>query len=65
MKLVLKHCFCGIMKVVILFSVVRSGPFIGPCHRYHVTLCYLLHAEKDNSAINLRCLADVMGMTKG
>ena len=41
---------------------VRSGP--RACHRCHVTLCYLPHAEKDNSAKNLRCLAVVMGMTK-
>lgn len=35
-------------------NYVRSGR---SCHRYHAVLCYLPHAEKENSVKNLRCLA--------
>ena len=34
------------------------------CHRYHATLCYLLHAEKETSVKNLRCLAANISLEK-
>ena len=37
----------------VYFDQVRSGR---SCHRYHATLCYLPHAEKENSVKNLCCL---------
>ena len=40
---------------------VRSGR---SCHRYHATLCYLPHAEKENSVKNLRCLAANISLEK-
>ena len=58
------HCIQGgiLIDRQVEDRTVRSGP--RACNRCHVTLCYLPHAEKDNSAKNLRCLAVVMGMTK-
>ena len=44
-----------------LLVQVRSGR---SCHRYHATLCYLPHAEKENSVKNLRCLAANISLEK-
>ena len=46
---------------VIVAGLVRSGR---SCHRYHATLCYLPHAEKENSVKNLRCLAANISLEK-
>ena len=34
------------------------------CHRYHASLCYLPHAEKENYVKNLRCLAANISLEK-
>ena len=49
------------MVVTGVSGQVRSGR---SCHRYHATLCYLPHAEKENSVKNLRCLAANISLEK-
>ena len=57
-------CMSGCAPASLFSKYIQRARSGRSCHRYHATLCYLPHAEKENSVKNLRCLAANISLEK-